>query len=199
MKKILAVFIFSFTFIFSNVLFAEGEKFSGTSDFFMQVKAGGDFLGAYRTIDNEKTSGLGYSAALHSFWGFKFENGDDLYLGVGIAYQKQPNQFEFNGEKIEQITTIPFYFVLRNSFNIGGEFRPFMEYHLGHGAVVQSQKNYNVIPGFYFAVGGGVEYKNITLDIMYMYNDQYLKVKDQNLASNIMYSRGIISLGYKFF
>ena len=52
--------------------------------------------------------------------------------------------------------------------------------------------------GLYYAVGGGVEYHNFTVDLMYAVNKAETEADDLNGKEDNDYERVVLAVGYKF-
>ncbi|UUV16921.1 hypothetical protein NRK67_03165 [Fusobacteria bacterium ZRK30] len=58
--------------------------------------------------------------------------------------------------------------------------------------------NTNIEDGLYWALGGGLEYKNFTVDLMYAVTKAKTKVKAFKAKEDNDYGRVVLSAGYKF-
>lgn len=208
MKKILlGLFVLS-----SGIMAAENNLYlkTGLDSFgeFKEVKVEGV------TLNKKAPKKIGYEFALESTRNITPE----LETGFGVAYQvhgklKAPNNEILTNKTLPEFKSIPVYAIAKYNFSTESNFRPYLKADLGYSFNKKNSKtyssngaelNYSYKNGVYFGVGGGVEYNNIVLDLMYKMNYGKVKVglkdganvRQQN--AKIDYGRITLSLGYKF-
>lgn len=186
------------------------------------VRAGVDIDSEYdnialesRKASNGSTDGLGYEIALE---GTKNIN-QNIEFGLGIAYQRHSDLDSYFGKdwsgpktfKVKRYDSIPIYLISKYNFNqFNNGLKPYLNINLGISFNMSdgdTQRGNNkieadVADGLYFGVGGGIEYRNFFIDLMYKMNTgeighSYSEYKE--LYKNDMnYSRVTLGFGYKF-
>ena len=141
----------------------------------------------------------------------------NLELGLGIGYQdhscpKVQDDIEFHGE-LPLLQSVPVYLTGKYYIPLVYEFTPYLKADLGYAfnhlksaTYINIKENWNskysYENGIYCGIGAGIEYNNITFDIMYKITTA--KLKDQDRAEHKTYknkvdfSRATFAIGYKF-
>ena len=200
-------------------------SFAAQGDTYLNARLGGD-LGASYTghelngVDllNEDTDGFGGELALEGYKSIT----DNFDLGLGLAYQfhadrktqevsEAGNTGEISGA---EYNSLPIYLTAKYNFNLNSEIKPYLKANLGYSfnfgesdleakgtgvnAGDDEKTSIDVENGLYWAVGGGVEYKNFTLDLMYAVTKAETEVKDWDGKEDNDYGRVVLSAGYRF-
>ncbi len=123
---------------------------------------------------------------------------DNLEFGVGVAYKNNETYSEdFQGQNSDIWTHTPIYATGKYNLSKGEESNKYLKINFGYAIGDEGEnREYNEInrqSGIYYGVGGGVEYHNISLDLMYQVN------KDANRRENSSQddSRITFSVDYK--
>ena len=171
-------------------------------------------------LSNE-TKGFGGEIAIEGYRGLT----DNFDLGLGLAYQfhadreEKSNGVLINGNygqldsKGGEYNSVPVYLIAKYNFNLNSEVKPYLKANLGYSfnfgsedlelsstTINESGKaETEVENGLYWAVGGGMEYHNFTVELMYALNKAESKLKDfdEDKVDND-YGRFVLSAGYKF-
>lgn len=172
-----------------------------SSDYNISVKTGVDVWSKYKStsiegteVSNGDSDGLGFEFALE---GTNITS--NLELGIGLAYQRHSdldkNSFEDAGVKlkasVDRYDSIPLYIVSKYNFNaFENGIKPYLKANLGYsfnldkgslkldGEKIADMK---MDDGVYFGIGGGIEYQNFFVDLMYQITTAKAKYKTQNL------------------
>ena len=176
----------------------------------------------YPALNNE-TKGFGGEIAIEGYRGLT----DNFDLGLGLAYQfhgdrenkldealdKGTNDFVHLDSEGGEYNSIPLYLIAKYNFNTDSQFTPYLKANLGYSFnfgssdfkmtnvdTNQSGKSETDIEnGLYWALGGGMEYHNFTVELMYAVNKAKLDIKDLDEGKKDNdYGRFILSAGYKF-
>lgn len=152
-------------------------------------------------------------------------------LGLGVAYQdhgkakKNIYNDSYAGEKvtayyeIPEMKSVPLYVTTKYNLPVNTMVKPYIKADLGYsfnkidgklGVVdIRDGERLN-IPGYetdvkdgvYFGIGGGFEYNDFTMDLMYKINKAELEYGEQGSEKrekkDLDYSRVTLSVGYKF-
>ncbi|MBP9477073.1 MAG: porin family protein [Sebaldella sp.] len=132
-------------------------------------------------------------------------------LGAGLAYQW--HESTDNGD---MYNSVPIYATARYNFGTFNGFTPYLKGDVGY-SFNMGDYNYNsgsyygrssvdgdIDNGFYYGVGGGVEYRGLTIDLMYKQNfaDYTVKYSGPGYyvedSGNADYSRVTLNIGYNF-
>lgn len=132
-------------------------------------------------------------------------------LGAGLAYQ-----WHEDTDNGDMYNSVPIYATARYNF---GEFNGFIPYLKGDVGYSFNMGDYNynsgsyygahnvdgdIDNGFYYGVGGGFEYRGLTIDLMYKQNfaDYTVKYSGPGYyaenSGNADYSRVTLNIGYNF-
>ncbi|UUV19701.1 porin family protein [Fusobacteria bacterium ZRK30] len=200
-------------------------SFAAQGDTYLNARFGGD-LGASYTghelngVDllNEDTDGFGGELALEGYKSIT----DNFDLGLGLAYQfhadrktqevsEAGNTGEISGA---EYNSLPIYLTAKYNFNLNSEIKPYLKANLGYSfnfgesdleaketgvsAGDNEKTSIDVENGLYWAVGGGVEYKNFTVDLMYAVTKAEATANDFYGKEDNDYGRVVLSAGYRF-
>jgi len=192
-------------------------SFAAQGDMYLNARVGGD-LGATYTkyvdkgeeILSDETDKFGGELGLEGYKSIT----NNFDLGLGVAYQlhaeradapiKNTKVYVYGGE----YSSIPIYLIAKYNFNLDSQIRPYLKANMGYSfnfnandIVVSGttpKVELDIENGLYWAFGGGVEYKNFTLDLMYAVNKAKIKAKQMNIKGDNDYGRVVLSAGYKF-
>lgn len=191
MKRILLIFL---TISTLSMALVTGE---GTD--MIEFRLGGDFAGKYAEVHEEhfksdsEPQGLGGELMielLHRPLPY-------LITGLGVGYQRS-SQVRIEGENYNVIDTIPIYITTKYVFNNEGTLKPYIKANLGVSiSYTRSDLERNggkAKTGLYYAVGGGLDYRNFIIDLSYQYNGNEL---DKNYKGKVEYSRFTLAFGYR--
>lgn len=196
-------------------------SFAAQGDSYLNVRFGGDLGARYTEYEYEKTSV--FSGETDEFGGELALEGyrsitDNFDLGLGIAYQVHADRKDKNVDKTAglvktggiEYNSIPVYLIAKYNFNLNSEVKPYLKANLGYSFNIKASDakvdvadyplNYkmDVEDGLYWALGGGMEYKNFTLDLMYAVTKAESKLKKGHVKKDNDYGRVVLSAGYKF-
>ena len=193
----------------SAALYAEGNK--------IEVRGGIDLGQRFSISDGgllDKDAKFSYELAAE----YRREMPYNFELGVGIAYQdhgktKSKTSYGIEGQA-DLYDSIPLYVTARYNFKNSTELTPYLKTNIGYsfnvndGEVtakyngIEAKSDVNAKDGFYYAVGGGLEYKNFIVDLSYQRN--YSKVEGKNPQGltvsdgNGDFDRVTLGFGYNF-
>lgn len=167
-------------------------------------------------LTDGKNDDLGYEFGVE----YTHNYNENLELGLGLLYQKNSKLKEYNitadaKTKINGYDSLPVYLTAKYSFKeFDNGVKPYVKGNLGYAfnfnedRVSYKQGNNSesfdlkVDNGLYLAFGGGVEYNNITVDLMYQYSDQkaHILERGERVTNKSGFSNGKVTLGvgYKF-
>ncbi len=196
-------------------------SFAAQGDTYLNARFGGD-LGAsytgyeYQGIDilSDGTDGFGGELALEGYKSLT----DNFDLGLGIAYQFHADRDKQGvpGGEISgaEYKSLPIYLTAKYNFNLDSEIKPYLKANLGYSFNLDASDleakgtrentgdndkvSTNVENGLYWALGGGLEYKNFTVDLMYAVTKAETEVKEFNTKEDNDYGRVVLSAGYRF-
>ncbi|WP_028856500.1 OmpW family outer membrane protein [Psychrilyobacter atlanticus] len=200
-------------------------SFAAQGDTYLNARFGGDLGASYTGYKeegmdflNDETDGFGGELALEGYKSIT----DNFDLGLGLAYQfhadrkKQGisevgNEGEVSGAEYK---SLPIYLTAKYNFNLDSDIKPYLKANLGYsfnfdgsdleakGTGTNTGQNYkmnaDVENGLYWALGGGVEYKNFTVDLMYAVTKAETEVKELDGKEDNDYGRVVLSAGYRF-
>lgn len=124
---------------------------------------------------------------------------DNLITGLGTGYQRNEN-IELKGSNNTQNTvdTVPVYATVKYLFNEDGDYRPYLKLNLGvaipHTRGSLKKRGVEAHTSWYYAVGGGIEYNSLILDLSYQYSQTKLKGA---YDGKIKFSRVTLGIGYR--
>lgn len=129
-------------------------------------------------------------------------------LGLGVAYQRHSTRkISLQGELGGDYDSVPIYFVGKFKIPTESNYKPYFKFDIGYSFNKNEEPlkypdgrveaGLSVTDGSYFALGGGVEYKNFVAELMYgktqsKFQDSY-GVEDSG-----DYNKLTLSVGYKF-
>ncbi|UUV17549.1 porin family protein [Fusobacteria bacterium ZRK30] len=202
-------------------------SFGAKGDTYLNARFGGD-LGAEYTkiytkdngedvpILNNETKGFGGEIAIEGYRGLT----DNFDLGLGLAYQFHGDREDkSNGtsqgnldSKGGEYNSVPLYLIAKYNFHMDSEFTPYLKANLGYSfnmgssdieysftdANKSGKTETEVENGLYWAIGGGMEYHNFTVELMYALNKAKSEIKGENEKEDNDYGRLVLSAGYRF-
>ena len=179
-------------FIYSIVSLAEDTDML---EFRMGVDLGGKYEEVHTTefkTDSEP-QGIGYEFIVELI----HEPISNLITGLGTGYQRQ-GEVRIEGTNYGMIDTIPVYATVKYRFNETGIYKPYIKLNLGvsipYTKADLDRTGVKAETGFYYSLGGGVEYKGMIIDLSYQYNRN--KVEGQYDAK-VEFSRLTLGIGYR--
>lgn len=145
-------------------------------------------------------------------------------LGLGLAYQDhrmaETETSEIKGMKkyydIPKVNSVPIYLTSKYTFITNSTLKPYIKADLGYSfndlkgnlsrietpgdSLKEEKYSTEIKDGVYFGIGGGIEYYNFTMDLMYKINKAELSygVGNEKITKDFDYSRVTLSMGYKF-
>lgn len=146
-----------------------------------------------KKITDGKPDSLGYELGVE----YTRNLNKNLELGLGAMYQSNSKLKSYtveNGVKNQmgKYDSIPVYLVTKYSFEeFENGVKPYLKGNLGYSFNFNEKNGYfsdkegkypyssNVTNGIYLALGGGIEYNNIGIDLMYQVNGADLSIKDK--------------------
>jgi len=197
-------------------------SFAAQGDTYLNARFGGDFGAKYDDYSNggvtwlgDKTDGFGGELALEGYKSLT----DNFDLGLGLAYQfhadRDTQDVNVNGYQYEtsgvEYDSIPVYLIAKYNFNLNSEIKPYLKANFGYSFNfnpsdyeekrdgVSDKDKMNVDDGLYGALGGGLEYMNFTVDLMYAITKAGSGwKKDYGWKKDNDYERFVLSAGYRF-
>ncbi|MEG1411598.1 MAG: hypothetical protein RSD36_17310 [Terrisporobacter sp.] len=189
----------------------------GISPFTGYDKYSAKFDKENKKITDGKPDSLGYELAIE----YTRSLNKNLELGLGVAYQSNSKLKSYTVEegiksKLGKYDSIPVYLVTKYSFEeFQNGVKPYLKGNIGYSFNFNEKNGYfsdeegkypyssDVTNGIYVALGGGIEYNNIGVDLMYQVNDADLSIKDKELGNKTKkdsFANAKITLGvsYKF-
>jgi hypothetical protein len=161
---------------------------------------------------NEKTDGIGMSLALEGYYSVS----DRFDLGLGVAYFKHADRkdgtYMTTNVKTSgaEYDSIPVYATAKYYISKGERVNTYLKFDLGYAFNTNGSDykvggiNYktDVDNGVYYGIGGGLEWDNVVLDLMYTSTSSRTKLKGSGLANGDSFDNGYgeltFSAGYKF-
>lgn len=184
----------------------------------LYLRAGGDVYGKFEEITYDGID-LNKDDADDFGWEIGIEATREVLpnfeLGIGIAYQDhgKPENIKISDVEIDspEYTSIPLYVTAKYNFNAINNFIPYIKANLGYSfndsdddfetkGVYGGKANFDIDDGLYCGIGGGFEYNNFTVDLMYQLNKAEGEISDSKhrVKGDYDYSRVTLSFGYKF-
>ena len=180
----------------------------------------GDYTSEGFTLLSDKGEGFGGEVAVE----YLYEVMDNFSVGLGLAYQMHTDREDQTiSEGHESMTiegaeydSIPLYLTAEYKFVTQSGFNPYLKANLGYsfnmnssdvkwswkepGSEESGTLSTDIDNGLYWAVGGGIEYNNFTVDVMYAMNKGKTTLKDEDWSDKFDddYGRVVLSLGYRF-
>lgn len=165
----------------------------------LEFRIGGNLGGKYKKINttnfknNSEPKDIGYEFIIE----LVHEPIPNLITGLGTGYQRE-SKAEIEGENYSVIDTIPVYATAKYRFNDIGIYKPYIKLNLGvtipYTRSDLDRTGVTAETGIYYSVGGGLEYKDMILDLSYQYNENKLKGK---YDGKIKFSRLTLGIGYR--
>ncbi|WP_163468968.1 outer membrane beta-barrel protein [Fusobacterium sp. IOR10] len=179
----------------------------------IDVKVGGELYSNYTLVKDSKTSkkllgdetdGIGYELSVELLK----KRSPNFETGVGIAYQNNADRKNINsGIKGASYDSMPIYVTAKYKFNVDSLYVPYVKVNLGYSFNFNEKdltnslgkSSINIDDGLYWAIGGGVEYNNFLVELMYgvtKSDAKSPKVFKGDYA--IDYEKVTLSVGYSF-
>lgn len=200
-------------FILSSMTFA---SMMAESDKYIDVKAGMDLYSEYsslsvQTLSHPMQSYLDESTKMNGFEiaaeGMMKYN-DKLDFGLGVAYQKTASRKESElMVKGGDYDSVPLYATVKYKFNMNSMYVPYLKANLGYAFNVNEDNLNNGIKvkaenGMYYALGGGFEFNNFDIELMYGFIESDLKfnpaIEGEVNKTDGNREKLTLSLGYRF-
>lgn len=203
----------------------------GTEGTNLYLRAGADINGKFDVIVNngeiankKKADKMGHEIAVE----VTKEVLPNFELGLGVAYQNHgkvkrnsysPAKNVMISYEIPEMKSIPLYVTTKYNLPVNTMIKPYIKADLGYSfnkidgkfGVVDIRNGRKLdIPsyeteikdGTYFGIGGGFEYNDFTMDLMYKINKAELEYGEKDSKKrekkDLDYSRITLSVGYKF-
>lgn len=156
-------------------------------------------MGRYKEVNttnfknDSEPQGIGYEFIVELI----HEPIPNLIAGLGIGYQRE-GKIKIEGKNYGMIDTIPIYATIKYRFNEAGRYKPYIKLNLGV-SMPYTRSDLDRIgvtaeTGFYYSLGGGVEYGNMIIDLSYQYNRNKL---DGNYDGKVELSTLTLGIGYR--
>ncbi|MEI6857331.1 outer membrane beta-barrel protein [Psychrilyobacter sp.] len=188
MKKLYVLMFF----IYSIVSLAEGTDK-------IEFRIGGNLVGKYKEVNtvnfknDSEPQGIGYEFIVELI----HEPIQDLITGLGIGYQRE-GEIKIEGRNYGIIDTIPIYATIKYRFSEVGRYKPYIKLNLGVSIPYTrsdlDRTGVTAETGFYYSLGGGVEYENMIIDLSYQYNGNKL---DGDYDGKVELSTLTLGIGYR--
>lgn len=154
----------------------------------------------------------------------------NLELGLGLSYQDhgKPEKYSVTkqgyGNYIFENTgykSLPLYAIIKYNIPVESNIKPYLKANLGYsfnfdekdlkaagkgaqgGSSIQLKNSkVSLDNGLYYGIGGGIEYNNFIVELMYKVNkaDSEIRMFDgtEKVKGNYDYSRTTLAFGYRF-
>jgi len=165
----------------------------------LEFRIGGNLAGKYKEVNktnfrNESESqGEGYEFIVE----LVHEPISNLITGLGTGYQRG-SEIRIDGADYGIIDTIPIYATVKYRFNEESIYKPYIKLNLGvsipYTRADLDRTGVITETGFYYSLGGGIEYKNTIIDLSYQYNKNEL---DGKYDGKVEFSRLTLGIGYR--
>lgn len=165
----------------------------------IEFRLGGNIAGKYKEVNatnfknNSEPKGIGYEFIVELI----HEPILNLITGLGIGYQRE-SEIRVKGKNCQIIDTIPIYATIKYRFNDDGIYKPYIKLNLGVSIPYTKSElertGVTAETGFYYSLGGGMEYKNMIVDLSYQYNRNKL---DGDYDGKIEISKLTLGIGYR--
>ncbi len=159
---------------------------------------------------SEETDGIGMSLALEGYYSVT----DNFDLGLGVAYLKHADRkedtYNYGTGDVKtsgaEYDSIPLYVSSKYYLTKGNTVDSFLKFDLGYAFNTNGSDfkkdgkshSTDIDNGLYWGLGGGIEYKNVVLDLMYNSTHSRVDVKDTGDSFDNNYGELTFSAGYKF-
>ncbi|MHA4990639.1 outer membrane beta-barrel protein [Cetobacterium somerae] len=190
---------------------------AGISPFAGYNKFSAKFDKESKKVTDGKPDSLGYELGVE----YTRNLSDNLELGLGTMYQSNSKLKSYTVERgvksqIGKYDSLPVYLTTKYSFEeFGNGVKPYLKGNIGYSFNFNEKNGYfsdkdgkypyssKVTNGAYLALGGGVEYNNIGIDLMYQVTGADLTIKDKEdgiKTKKDSFANAKITLGvsYKF-
>ena len=164
------------------------DEDSNQSDFFKELE---ETLNRYKFSDKSENK---YAGRVTSKELTSDKIIDNLEFGVGIAYKNtEYYDSQYEDQNSDIWTHTPIYATGKYKISSNEESSKYLKLNLGYAIrEYDNSEKYEEIEnrnGIYYGVGGGVEFKNISLDLMYQVNKEaYIKNNSPEDDSRITFS-----------
>jgi len=191
MKNILLLF-----FMLASLSMA---SITGTGTDMLEFRLGGNFAGKYEEVHEKyfKSESDPQGASGELMVELSHRPLPYLITGLGIGYQRS-SKVRIKETDYSVIDTIPVYITAKYVFNNEGSIQPFLKANLGaslsYTRADLERSGGKAKTGFYYAVGGGLEYHEFIVDLSYQYNGNEL---DEKYSGKVEYTRFTFALGYR--
>ena len=170
------------------------------SNYKIEVKGAYDLGGKYHF---EKSSAKGKANAMEAGAEYRYEVTPGLELGGGVAYQAHKNLKEY---KADMYNSVPVYATAKYTFDTQTAVKPYLKGDLGYSFNngnhdYGSLGKFTAKNGLYYGVGGGVNFNNVNVELMYKENQGEYKYEGPLRASkkyDANYRRVSLGVGYDF-
>jgi opacity protein-like surface antigen len=166
----------------------------------IEFRSGMNIGGKYNKIEttdfksDRDPQGIGYEFAIELI----HEPIPNLITGLGTGYQRSSEMRIEGGDKYGIIDTIPVYATIKYRFNEEGTYMPYLKLNLGasipYTRSALKRTGVEAETGFYWAMGGGIEYKSFIFDLSYQWNRNKF---DGDYDGEIEFSRVTFGVGYR--
>lgn len=151
---------------------------------------------------------------------------EEFEVGIGIGAQyfdkslTDTKRYSGNKVSVEQqmpdYKSVPVYLVTKYNFDRIGNWRPYLKWNIGYsfnkfkddfkgkitdintGKKMDYSHKVKADNGAYLGMGGGVEYKNFLIDLMYEINRFKIKIDGESEKRDYDSQRVTLSIGYRF-
>lgn len=137
----------------------------------------------------------------------------NLELGLGLSYQDhgRPEAGRLGGKEAQNTgyKSLPIYAVAKYNIPLESNVKPYLKADFGYSFNFDEKDlkgdreriKTSIDDGLYYGLGGGVEYNNFIVELMYKVNKAEIQYKAKGNTSpkfDYDYSRTTLSVGYKF-
>jgi opacity protein-like surface antigen len=169
----------------------------------LEFRFGGNLGATYKEIDteyfetDEKPSEMGFEGMIELI----HEPIDNVIAGLGTGYQRN-GRIGINGGKYGAIDIIPIYLTVKYRFDTPTNISPYIKVNLGASIPYTrsdlERTGTEAQTGFYYALGGGLEYHSFIVDISYQWSSNKTdKTSDGGYDSKVEFSRITLGIGYR--
>ena len=164
----------------------------------VEAKGGIDFSGKYHyNSGSQKTKNTSGEVGVE----YRNEVIPGLEVGGGTAFQFHKDlKDKINGQNEKNYNSVPVYTTAKYTFDVPTSVKPYIKGDLGYSinsgdqdTVAGKAKAKN---GLYYGVGGGVNYNNVNVELMYKENQGQYKVGSSKADAD--YKRVTLGVGYDF-
>ena len=172
----------------------------------VEVRGGLDLGGKYRYGKNyrdQKTKNTSGEVGVE----YRYEVLPGLELGTGTAFQFHKDlKDKIDGQNEKNYNSIPVYGTAKYTFDTPTAIRPYIKGDLGY-SFNSGNHDYGVLGkfkaknGLYYGVGGGINFNNVNVELMYKENQGEYKYEGPvrvNSKYDANYRRVSLGVGYDF-